>query len=72
VDLIQPPPDLLSYLYIQYPGQVWKLPMLEEWLVVVNGRDKVGDIRKATEDQLSGVRSNPVVGSPVVVSLRLS
>jgi len=46
--------------------------MLEEWLVVVNGRDKVEDIRKATEDQLSGVRSNPVVGSPDTVPLRLS
>lgn len=46
--------------------------MLEEWLVVVNGRDKVEDIRKATEDQLSGVRSNPVVGSTDIVSLRLS
>lgn len=49
---------------LQYPGQVWKLPMIEEWLVVVNGRDKVEDMRKATDDQLSGVRSNPVVSSP--------
>jgi hypothetical protein len=46
--------------------------MLEEWLVVVNGRDKVEDIRKATEDQLSGVRSNPVVGPADIVSHRLN
>jgi len=57
---------------LQYPGQVWKLPMLEEWLVVANGRDKVEDIRKAPQDQLSGIRSNPVVSPPDIVSLRLS
>ncbi|KAH9482089.1 Cytochrome P450 monooxygenase 151 [Psilocybe cubensis] len=44
----------------QYPGGVWKLPMFDEWLVVANGRERVEDIRKANESQLSGVRSNPV------------
>ncbi|PPQ84746.1 hypothetical protein CVT25_007510 [Psilocybe cyanescens] len=34
--------------------------MLDEWLVVANGRQRVEDIRKASENQLSGVRSNPV------------
>jgi hypothetical protein len=42
--------------------------MIEEWLVVVNGRDKVEDMRKATDDQLSGVRSNPVVSFRDLVS----
>jgi len=59
------------FIGLQYPGQVWKLPMLEGWLVVANGRDKVEDIRKAPQDQLSGIRSNPVVGSSDIVSLRL-
>lgn len=35
--------------------------MFDEWLVVANGRQRVEDIRKASENQLSGVRSNPVV-----------
>ncbi|KIM34987.1 hypothetical protein M413DRAFT_449945 [Hebeloma cylindrosporum] len=52
--------EIVEEGYRRYPGQVWKLPMLEEWLVVVNGRDRVEDIRKATQDQLSGARSNPV------------
>ncbi|KAF4619932.1 hypothetical protein D9613_004667 [Agrocybe pediades] len=46
--------------YYKYPDGVWKLPMLDEWLVVANGRDRVEDIRKAPENHLSGIRSNPV------------
>ncbi|PPQ86230.1 hypothetical protein CVT25_006885 [Psilocybe cyanescens] len=46
--------------YRKYPGSVWKLPMLDEWLVVANGCQRVEDIRKASENQLSGVRGNPV------------
>ncbi|PPQ70640.1 hypothetical protein CVT25_011241 [Psilocybe cyanescens] len=52
--------DIVEEGYRKYPGSVWKLPMLDEWLVVANGHQRVEDIRKASENQLSGVRSNPV------------
>ncbi|KAF8887261.1 cytochrome P450 [Gymnopilus junonius] len=52
--------EIVEEGYIKYPGRVWKLPMLDEWLVVANGRQRVEDIRKASEDHLSGIRSNPV------------
>ncbi|KDR84437.1 hypothetical protein GALMADRAFT_133736 [Galerina marginata CBS 339.88] len=52
--------EIVEQGYHKYPEQVWKLPMLDEWLVVANGRQRVEDIRKASEDQLSGIRSNPV------------
>ncbi|KAF8967503.1 cytochrome P450 [Flammula alnicola] len=52
--------EIIEEGYRKYPEQVWKLPMLEEFLIVANGRQNVEDIRKASDDQLSGVRSNPV------------
>ncbi|PPQ96344.1 hypothetical protein CVT26_005028 [Gymnopilus dilepis] len=51
--------EIVEEGYHKYPGQVWKLPMLDEWLVVANGRQRVEDIRKAGDDHLSGIRSNP-------------
>ncbi|PPQ94540.1 hypothetical protein CVT25_011968 [Psilocybe cyanescens] len=45
---------------VQYPGSVWNLPMLDEWLVVANRCQQVEDICKASENQLLGVHSNPV------------
>lgn len=35
--------------------------MIDEWLVVANGPQKIEDMRKASEDQLCGSRANPIV-----------
>ena len=37
--------------------------MIDEWLVVANGPQKIEDMRKASEDQLCGSRANPIVRS---------
>ncbi|KAF8165950.1 cytochrome P450 [Crassisporium funariophilum] len=52
--------EIIEEGYRKYPGQIWKLPTLEEWLIVANGTQRVEDIRKASEDHLSGTRSSAV------------
>ncbi|KAK7058638.1 hypothetical protein VNI00_002274 [Paramarasmius palmivorus] len=37
----------------QYPNSAFKVPLLDRWLVVVSGKDMIGDIRKASDQQLS-------------------
>ncbi|KAG7094523.1 hypothetical protein E1B28_005352 [Marasmius oreades] len=39
--------------YKKYPGQAFKVPLLDRWLVIISGRDMLEDLRKATDDQLS-------------------
>lgn len=41
--------------------------MIDEWLVVANGSQKIEDMRKASEDQLCGSRANPVVRLPTAL-----
>ncbi|KAL0576867.1 hypothetical protein V5O48_005102 [Marasmius crinis-equi] len=46
-------PNMVQEGYDKYPGQAFKIPMLDRWLVVVSGTDMVDDIRKADLDDLS-------------------
>ncbi|KAF9257927.1 cytochrome P450 [Marasmius fiardii PR-910] len=39
--------------YRKYPGQAFKVAMLDRWHVIVSGADMINDLRKAEDDQLS-------------------
>ena len=37
----------------QYPGSIFKVPMLTQWMILVSGPRLIEDIRQASDDQLS-------------------
>ncbi|KAG7450028.1 cytochrome P450 [Guyanagaster necrorhizus] len=41
--------------YAMYYGGTFKVPLLDKWMVVVSGAEKIDDIRKASHEQLSFV-----------------
>ena len=43
--------------WMQFPGQVWKLPTFDRWYVIANGLERVHDIGRASEEDLSGIIS---------------
>ncbi|KAF5347217.1 hypothetical protein D9758_011089 [Tetrapyrgos nigripes] len=47
--------DIIEEGYRLYPGGIYKIPTIDGWQVVVNGRDMVDDIRKATDRDLSNL-----------------
>ena len=45
-------PSFLDTLRAQFPDSAFKISMLDQWFVVVSGRDMVEDIRKRPEEEL--------------------
>lgn len=43
--------------YAKYPDRAFKVPLLESWLVIVNGPKLVDDMRRASEEYISFTRS---------------
>ncbi|PBK82189.1 cytochrome P450 [Armillaria gallica] len=41
-----------------YDGSAFKVPLLDKWMVVVSGPEKINDIRKSSTDQLSFMDAN--------------
>ena len=41
----------------QYPGSVFRVALLENWIVVVSGRRMVEELRKRPDDELSHLLS---------------
>ncbi|KAK0471577.1 cytochrome P450 [Armillaria novae-zelandiae] len=39
--------------YAKYYGSAFKVPLIDKWMVVVSGAEKIDDIRKSTLEQLS-------------------
>ncbi|KAJ7461749.1 cytochrome P450 [Mycena galericulata] len=39
--------------YLKYPGKAFKVPFANRWLVILNGRTLIEDLRKAPDDALS-------------------
>ncbi|KAJ7269673.1 cytochrome P450 [Mycena rebaudengoi] len=39
--------------YAKYPGRVFKLPLGNRWIVIVNGREVLEQLRKARDDEVS-------------------
>ena len=37
----------------QYPGSIFRVPMISRWAVVVSGSQKVDDLKKAMDNQVS-------------------
>ncbi|KAJ7269665.1 cytochrome P450 [Mycena rebaudengoi] len=39
--------------YLKYPGRAFKVPLVNRWLVIINGREMIEQFRKAGDDQVS-------------------
>ncbi|KAK7058652.1 hypothetical protein VNI00_002288 [Paramarasmius palmivorus] len=39
--------------YNRYPNSAFKVPLLDQWAVLVSGPDMINDLRRATDDQMS-------------------
>ncbi|KAF9453720.1 cytochrome P450 [Macrolepiota fuliginosa MF-IS2] len=50
---IQNAGELIQEGYDRYPGQAFKVATLSRWLVILNGKQHVDDVRKATDDDVS-------------------
>lgn len=46
-------PDVLHNGYQKYRGHVFKIPLMTGWVVAVSGRDRVEELRKASDDVVS-------------------
>ncbi|KAK7038539.1 cytochrome P450 [Favolaschia claudopus] len=46
-------PALTQEGYDKYPGGVFKVPLVNQWLVILNGRELSEDLKKAPDDCLS-------------------
>ncbi|KAK0212143.1 cytochrome P450 [Desarmillaria ectypa] len=44
--------------YAKYYGSAFKVPLIDKWLIVVSGPEKVDDIRKSSLEQLSSLDAN--------------
>ncbi|KAI3622544.1 cytochrome p450 [Moniliophthora roreri] len=49
--------DIIQEGYNRYPNSVFKVPLLDRWLVVISGTSMIEDIRRATDEQLSLVEA---------------
>ncbi|KAK0196199.1 cytochrome P450 [Armillaria mellea] len=47
--------EIIQEGHKKYHGSVFKVPLLDKWMVVVSGPEKINDIRKSTLEQLSSV-----------------
>ncbi|PBK61873.1 cytochrome P450 [Armillaria solidipes] len=47
--------EIIQEGHKMYYGSVFKVPLLDKWMVVVSGSEKINDIRKSTREQLSSV-----------------
>ncbi|KAF5321052.1 hypothetical protein D9619_000106 [Psilocybe cf. subviscida] len=49
--------ELVDEGYRKFPGQVWKLSTFDRWYVIANGLERVHEIGRAPEEDLSGIIS---------------
>ena len=50
---------------VQYYGTLFKVPMLDGWLVVFTGPKLIDELRKSPDDELSSVEGTAEVCFPV-------
>ncbi|KAK0226712.1 cytochrome P450 [Armillaria fumosa] len=50
--------EIIQAGHEMYDGSAFKVPLLDKWMVVVSGPEKINDIRKASADQLSFMDAN--------------
>lgn len=55
VKFIRHAKEIIQEGHKMYHGSVFKVPLLDKWMVVVSGSEKINDIRKSTREQLSSV-----------------
>lgn len=56
-------------LMIQYKGSVFKVPRLDQWIVVVCGAKMNEELRRVPEDELSFLAASEEVHFCILVSL---
>ncbi|KJA21005.1 hypothetical protein HYPSUDRAFT_166348 [Hypholoma sublateritium FD-334 SS-4] len=49
--------DILEEGYLRYPGGAFKIPMIDGWIVVLNGDHHVKDVARASLDKLNSFKS---------------
>ncbi|KAK0222735.1 cytochrome P450 [Armillaria nabsnona] len=47
--------EIIEKGYRKYHGSVFKVPLLDKWMIVVSGTEKIDDIRKSSPGQLSSL-----------------
>ncbi|KAK0448940.1 cytochrome P450 [Desarmillaria tabescens] len=47
--------EIIQEGYAKYYGSTFKVPLIDKWMVVVSGAEKIDDIRKSTLEQLSSL-----------------
>ncbi|KAJ7580060.1 cytochrome P450 [Mycena floridula] len=57
VNFIKNGQDLYQEGYEKYPGRVFRVPLLDKWMLVVSGEDLINDVRTAPDDKLSILES---------------
>ncbi|KAF9476797.1 cytochrome P450 [Pholiota conissans] len=67
--------SILEEGYVKYPGGAFKIPMIDGWIVVLNGDHHVKDIARASTDKMNSFKSTSTflqykhtLGLPVIES----
>ncbi|KAK0448923.1 cytochrome P450 [Desarmillaria tabescens] len=50
-----PSKEIIEEGYRKYYGSVFKVPLLDKWIIVVSGAEKIDEIRKSSPEQLSSL-----------------
>ncbi|EMD42272.1 hypothetical protein CERSUDRAFT_41330 [Gelatoporia subvermispora B] len=53
--------DMLQEGYEKYKGSTFKVPMFDRWLVVVNGRTLIEELRRLDDDKVSALKGAEVI-----------
>ena len=62
VTLLSPAHELSDYTYVlQFYGTLFKISMLDGWLVVFTGPKLIDELRRASDDELSAVEGTTQV-----------
>ncbi|KAK0434275.1 cytochrome P450 [Desarmillaria tabescens] len=59
--------EIIQEGYTKYYGSAFKVPLIDKWMVVVSGAEKIDDIRESTLEQLSFLDATVDVSVPFYI-----